>query len=102
MNRTLKRRIQLLESRVGAVQDCHAVLLEETLAELRRIEQWLAARGYSTAEEALQNGEKGPPEGWRWGSLPEIAKIEQLSERLRQQAWAEIHKTAPSSEHDMV
>jgi hypothetical protein len=102
MNRSIKRRIELLESRVGTGQDCRAVPLEVTLAEFRRIEKWLAARGYATAEEALQNGEKGPPEGWRWGGLEEIAKIEQHSERLRQQAWAKIHKTGPSSGNGMV
>jgi hypothetical protein len=102
MNRSIKRRIELLESRVGTGQDCRAVPLEETLAEFRRIEKWLAARGYATAEEALKNGEKGPPEGWRWGSLREIAKIEQHSERLLQEAWAKIHKTGPSSGNGMV
>jgi hypothetical protein len=73
--------------------------LEKNLAELKRIEKWLAEHGYQTAEEALKNGEKGPPEGWRWGSLEDIARIDKIGERLLQEAAAAIHK---SPVHDIV
>jgi hypothetical protein len=74
--------------------------LEKSLAELKRVEKWLAARGYETAEEALHDGATGFES--RWGNLQDIARIEQYSERLRQQAWAAIHQTGPSTGNGIV
>jgi hypothetical protein len=54
--------------------------LEQSLAELRRIEQWLSAHGYKTAEQALNDGATGFES--RWGSLHAIAEIDKMSERL--------------------
>jgi hypothetical protein len=64
--------------------------LEQSLAELKRIEQWLAARGYETAGQALNDGAKGF-ESW-WGSLRDIARIEKNGDRLLAEAADAIRK----------